>query len=406
MPSAIVTGATGILGREIVFELSQHRQQWPTIHALSRGKKEDYPDNIIHNHIDLQSSPDEMAADLKSVRGEYFFFAAYLAQDAEQDAWTVNGRMLSNFLSALEKTNAISDVKRIILVCGAKQYGVHLGMPKQPMTEDTPWLTDTSKWPPNFYYNQQNILHEFCEKHAKEWVVTYPNDVIGFAMGNFMNLAASIALYTVVSKELAASSSSNSNKNNEIIFPGSPSFYTKFDSFTSSKLHAEFSFNVVNGDVESWMNLWPKVVSYFGASVKKNQFGEKARDGDGDSMASSVDMAPQPPISVQAAELGLEGTYVVQKTNKVEQHIDLVKWAKRDDVREAWIRVAQREGLDKTAFDKATWPFLGFVLGRNFDLVISMSKARECGWKGYRDTWGSLKDVFGEMRGAGVLPKA
>ncbi|CAE7210415.1 hypothetical protein PTNB73_09168 [Pyrenophora teres f. teres] len=416
MPSAIVTGATGILGREIVFELSQHRQQWPTIHALSRSKKEDYPDNVIHNHIDLQSSPDEMAADLKSVRGEYIFFAAYLAQDAEEDAWSVNGRMLSNFLFALEKNNAIKEVKRIILVCGAKQYGVHLGMPKQPMTEDAPWLTDTSKWPPNFYYNQQNILHEFCAKHSKEWVVTYPNDVIGFAMGNFMNLASSIALYAVVSKELAASSSSN---NNEIIFPGSPSFYTKFDSFTSSKLHAEFcawaalepraanqAFNVVNGDVESWMNLWPKVVRYFGASVKKDQFGGTAGSSDGNGMASSVDMAPQPPVSVQAAELGLQGTAAVQDGNKVEQHINLVKWAEKGDVREAWERVAQREGLDKTAFDKATWPFLGFVLGRNFDLVISMSKARECGWKGYRDTWGSLRDVFDEMRGAGVLPKA
>jgi hypothetical protein len=66
--------------------------------------------------------------------------------------------MLSDFLCALEKTGAITDVKRIILVCGAKQYGVHLGMLKQPMTEDAPWSTDSNKWPPNFYYNQQFIL--------------------------------------------------------------------------------------------------------------------------------------------------------------------------------------------------------------------------------------------------------
>jgi len=398
-----------------------------------------------------------MATDLKSVRGEYIFFAAYLAQDAEEDAWTVNGRMLSNFLSALEQNQAVADIKRIILVCGAKQYGVHLGMPKQPMTEDAAWLTDTSKWPPNFYYNQQNILHAFCEKHDKEWVVTYPNDVIGFAMGNFMNLASSIALYTVVSKEVAAqdNNNNNNNKNKEeegeekgLVFPGSPTFYTRFDSFTSSKLHAEFcawaalearaanqAFNVVNGDVESWMTLWPKVATYFGASVKKNQFAHSSSSSSSSSYLSSkaiasslgkivgaaaaddvdeeekeqsstVTMAPQPPISVQAAELGLEGTPAVQDANKVEQQIDLVRWAQRSDVRAAWERVAQREGLDKTAFDKATWPFLGFVLGRNFDLVISMSKARACGWKGYRDTWESLREVFEEMKAAGVLPKA
>jgi hypothetical protein len=62
--------------------------------------------------------------------------------------------------------------------------------------------------------------------------------------------------------------------------------------------------------------------------------------------------------------------------------------------------------LEKDIFHKATWDFLGFVLGRNYDLMISMSKAREAGWTGYRDTWGSLEDVFEEMKGAGVLPKA
>jgi nucleoside-diphosphate-sugar epimerase len=409
----------GILGREIVRELGQHRQQWPTIHALSRSKKEEYPDNVIHNHIDLQSSPDDMANDLKSVRGEYVFFAAYLAQDKEDDAWEVNGRMLSNFLAALEKTGAINDIKRFILVCGAKQYGVHLGMPKQPMQEDAPWLTDTSKWPPNFYYNQQNILHKFCQQHSKEWVVTYPNDVIGFATGNFMNLSSAIALYALVSKELS---------NDGLVFPGSPDFYTKFDTFTSSKLHAEFcawaalepraanqAFNVVNGDVESWQNLWPKVAEYFGSKVKSDQFqgayGVSAIGSSiinkfiGDDESSTMDMAPQPPISVVAEDVGLVGTPALQP-NQVEQHIDLIKWSQRTDVKQAWDRIAEREGLDKENFEKATWAFLGFCLGRKFDLVISMSKARECGWTGYRDTWTSLKDVFDQMKGAGLLPKA
>lgn len=362
-----------------------------------------------------------MANDLKNVRGEYIFFAAYLAQDKEEDAWEVNGRMLSNFLSALEKTGAVSEVKRIILVCGCKQYGVHLGMPKQPMTEDLPWLTDTSKWPPNFYYNQQNILHDFCTKYNKEWVATYPNDVIGFAMGNFMNLSSAIALYTLVSKELSG--------NEGLTFPGSPAFYTKFDSFTSSKLHAEFcawaalepraanqAFNVVNGDVESWQNLWPKVVEYFGGSVKPDQFQDAyASGGVGsslvrkvvgkDDMSSAMDMAPQPPISVVADEIGVQGTPALEK-NVVEQHVDLVKWSQRDDVKAAWDHLAEREGLDKATFNKATWAFTGFALGRNFDLVISMSKAREFGWSGYRDTWASLRDVFEQMRGAGYLPKA
>jgi hypothetical protein len=51
-------------------------------------------------------------------------------------------------------------------------------------------------------------------------------------------------------------------------------------------------------------------------------------------------------------------------------------------VREAWERLAVREGLKGDAFDRATWGFVDFVLGRDYDVVVSMSKAREAGWMG------------------------
>lgn len=91
MPNAIVTGATGILGREIVKELAKNKQQWPTVYALSRSKKEDYAENVKHQHIDLTSSAEDMAKELEHVDAEVIFFAAYLAQDKEDEATRVNG---------------------------------------------------------------------------------------------------------------------------------------------------------------------------------------------------------------------------------------------------------------------------------------------------------------------------
>ncbi|EKG10612.1 NAD-dependent epimerase/dehydratase [Macrophomina phaseolina MS6] len=407
MPSAIVTGATGILGREIVAELGNNPQQWPTVHALSRSKKDSYPSNVLHNHIDLTGSADEMAKQLKNVEGEYVFFAAYLQKDSEEDNTRVNGDMLETFLRALEINNTIAQIKRIILVTGCKQYGVHLGAPKNPMLESDPWLPEPP-YPPNFYYRQQRILHSYAAKHKVEWVVTYPNDVIGFAKGNFMNLATSIGIYAAVHREL--SRSSNSGAQGELPFPGSVAFYTKFDSFTYSRLHAQFcawaalepraanqAFNVVNGDAESWQNLWPRLAARHGLVVPPDQFSRPAPD------ASDVALMEDPPVSLLAKEAGLEGTV---KQSHVEQRIDLVKWSQKDEVKKAWERLAEREGLEKDAFEKATWAFTGFVLGRNFDLVISMSKARAAGWTGYHDTWESLEKVFTELEEAKVLPKA
>lgn len=308
--------------------------------------------------------------------------------------------MLDNFLKALDKTGAAKGLKRIILVTGAKQYGVHLGVPKNPMEESDPWLTE-SGYPPNFYYNQQNILHKFCKEQGIEWTVTYPNDVIGVAKGNFMNLATSLGLYASVSAEMGR----------ELEWPGSETFYTRFDCFTSSKLHAEFcvwaalepkaaneAFNVVNGDVESWQNMWPKVASHFGIKVKPDQFSHPAE------CEKNMDMDPHPPISVLASEAGLVGSSALEQSH-VEARIDLVKWSQRDDVKKAWEALAEREGLEKDGFEKATWGFLGFVFGRNFDLVISMSKARKIGWTGYLDTWEAIESVFEELEEAKVLAR-
>lgn len=283
--------------------------------------------------------------------------------------------MLSNFLEALEITGAVSKIKRIVLVTGAKQYGVHLGQVKNPMSETDPWLRD-SAWPPNFYYRQQDILKAFGEKHSNvSWAVTYPNDVIGFAKGNFMNLASGIGIYAAVCKEMGQ----------DLVWPGSETFYTKFDSFTCSKLHAKFclwaalepkaanqAFNAVNGDVQSWQDLWPRVAQRFGMKVKPDQFAGKSDLADRQQLEN-------PPISALAAELGLEGKI---GPGEMAQRISLVKWSQQDDVKQAWNRLAEREGLEKDAFEKATWAFLDFILGRNYDLVINMTKAREMGWTG------------------------
>lgn len=227
-----------------------------------------------------------MAKQLKGIQAEYVFFAAYLAKSDEEAATKVNGGflnvarptlladnragdMLQNFLGALVVSNVVSHIKRIILVTGAKQYGVHLGRPKNPLVESDRWLPEPPN-PPNFYYRQQRILHAFAHTHNVQWVVTYPNDVIGHAKGNFMDLTTAIAIYAAVHRELHGAGGA-------LPFPGSPTLYAGFDSLTSARLHARFcawasrapgaaneAFNVVNGDIESYSNLWPKIAQRVG----------------------------------------------------------------------------------------------------------------------------------------------
>ncbi len=158
--------------------------------------------------------------------------------------------MLQNFLEALTITGAEKKLKRVLLTTGCKQYGVHLGPVKCPMKESDPWIEDPGR-PSNFCYTQQRILWAAAKKGGWEWIVTYPNNVIGVAKGNFMNLASSVAIYAAVNKELTR----------ELEFPRSEKFYNMFDCFTDSKIHGKFnkwaalepkcgnqSFNIHNGD--------------------------------------------------------------------------------------------------------------------------------------------------------------
>jgi nucleoside-diphosphate-sugar epimerase len=159
----------GILGREIVHALGKDQKQWSTIHAVSRAQKETYPPTVKHRHVDLTGSVNMIANELKGVEAEYLFFAAYIQKDSEQENWDVNGAILKNFLEALKITGASKKLKRVLLVTGAKQYGVHLGQVKNPMDESDPWL-EGSEWPPNFYYNQQQILKKQAASEGWEWV--------------------------------------------------------------------------------------------------------------------------------------------------------------------------------------------------------------------------------------------
>ncbi len=404
MPTAIVFGATGIIGSEIVNALGSQPQTWTKVYAVSRTQKAKYPPTIVHSTLDLQADAESLAKQLDGIEADYIFFAAFLAAGSEYDDVKVNGSMLQSLLDALTMTGIDRKFKRFILTCGGKQYGQHFGRPKNPMQESDPWL-EADDWPPNFYYDQQRILANAAKGKSWDWVVTYPGGVIGFARGNFMNMCTAIGLYAVVSAALPGS---------ELPYPGNPEFYLRFNCWTSSKLHARFclwasqeksagnqAFNVVNGDAESWQNLWPKVARYFGTKLPATMFeGERYKDFE----SGEMEITRRPPIDGVAEEMGMKNAFA--PTGRIEQRIDLFKWARRSDVMAAYKKIQKEHRLEKDAWEKATWGFLSWALGaRNYDCVVSMSKGRKYGWTGYQDTWESMVQTFEKLEEERILPR-
>jgi len=155
-----------------------------------------------------------------------------------------------------------------------------------------------------------------------------------------MNLTTALGLYAAVQKELG--------NNNEFEWPGCERFYTGFDTFTCSKLYAEFccwaalepktgnqAFNVTNGDVESWQDLFRKMAQRFCMKVKSEQFTKPP------SLPSEMKMEMDPPVVEFAVECGLVGR---TEQSKMENRIDLVKWSQQEEVRQVLAGVGEAHG--------------------------------------------------------------
>lgn len=162
-------------------------------------------------------------------------------------------------------------------------------------------------------------------------------------------------------------------------------------------------FNVMNGDTESFQNLWPRLAERFGCKVPNPLFphgGVTDSAGFGNYEATTVRMENAHPLKEHEHVIGVKA----ESSPSLFCQVDPEKWAKRQDVNEAWGKLRDKYNLDQKAWEKATWDFLTFALGRDWSCVGTMSKARKLGWTGYADTWEELEETFEMLEKKGVLP--
>ena len=136
---ALVAGASGIVGRQLVSTLLHH--QWEVI-GLSR-REVTHPDGIPMVNVDLLDAQDTARA-LHALNGvTHIFYSAWANAANWTDMVEPNVTMLRNLVSTLEKTAPLQTVS---LMQGYKVYGAHLGPFKTPARESgrVPNLTPRS----------------------------------------------------------------------------------------------------------------------------------------------------------------------------------------------------------------------------------------------------------------------
>ena len=349
---ALVVGATGITGAALVQQLVS--SGWRTT-GLSRR-----PGGVpgaAHVTADL-TSRDSLEQSLADLRPTHVFITAWSRQPTEAENIRVNGAMVRDLLAVL---GAQGSLRHVALVTGLKHYLGPFEAYGTGDLPDTPFLEDAERLDvENFYYAQEDELFAASARYGSTWSVHRSHTVIGHAVGNAMNMGATLAAYAAVVARTGQ----------PFRFPGSRAQWDGLVDLTdagqladhqlwaaTTPAAADTAFNVVNGDVVRWRRLWPRLAAHLGVRP----------EGPG---------ATPLPLEQQMA-----------------------------DAAPVWAQLVEEHGLVEPDLSRvASWWHTDSDLGRDMEVVADMTRSRLAGFTGYVSTERALLRLVDRYRAERLVP--
>lgn len=351
--SALIIGVSGVIGNALSEQLLA--AGW-AVHGLSRGNTA-VPSGCVQITADL-TQPDQVSAALEGLAVNNVFFTAWSRQANERENIRVNGAIVTHVL------NAVGPALRgghAALVTGLKHYLGPFEAYATGTVPMTPFREEQGRQPvDNFYYEQEDRLFEAASRHDFTWSVHRPHTIIGFAVGNAMNMGVTLAVYATLCRE----------SGQPFVFPGSLAQWDSLTDMTDARLlarHLEWAsgstsaknedFNVVNGDVFRWKWLWPRLADYFG-----------------------IEAAPFDGTMRPLAERMASGAA-------------------------QWEQIAERYRLREPDIGKlASWWHTDADLGRPMEVLTDMTKSRKAGFLDFQSTPDAFTDLFQRLEAERIIP--
>ncbi len=351
--SALVVGGTGIAGRALCRELVA--KGWPTT-SLSR-RETAAQDGVTMLRADL-TDPQAVQAALADTAPTHVFVTAWSRRPTEAENITVNAAMVRN---VLDTAGHAGTVRHVALVTGLKHYLGPFEAYGTGTTRDTPFHEDEPRLDaPNFYYAQEDELWAAAERHGFSWSVHRSHTIIGYAVGNAMNMGQTLAAQAALCRA----------EGRPFVFPGNEVQWNGVTDMTDAGLLARQmvwaatteglpsqAYNAANGDVFRWRWMWPRI----------------------------------------AQLLGVEPEGYAGRPRPLEEQM-----AGKEDL---WRRLAEREGLVEADLTRvASWWHTDSDLNRPVECFTDMSRSRGAGFAHYVDTLTSFAALFETLRNQKVIP--
>ncbi len=350
---ALVVGVTGISGGNVAQRLLS--DGWE-VAGLCRTPGELDP-RITPLAADLED-PVAVAAAVRGTAPTHVFFTTWSRRATEAENIDVNGRMLQNLLDAAAPEGS---VQHVALITGLKHYlgpfeAYAKAQPDTPFSEEQPRLPYE-----NFYYTQEDILFAAAERDGFTWSVHRPHTLIGWALGNAMNMGVTLAVYGAICRETGQ----------PFRYPGSQTQWEAITDVTDATLLA---------DHLVWASTTP------GGGEPGAQHRQRRR----------VPLAPA--VAPPGRRAGRRG----RRRSTASPPRSRCRWPRPPTCGRASSR---RHGLrDLDVGRLASWWHSDADLGRTVETFTDMGKSRRLGFQGVRDTESSFTDLFARLRAERVVP--
>jgi nucleoside-diphosphate-sugar epimerase len=356
----IVAGVSGFVGTAVARELAANGWR---VFGLSRHAPVEKIASVEHIPVDLRDADACRRVAGALSNATHLVYAAVNETPGDLVmSWldpthaARNGMMFENLLSSLLEIPAA--IEHVALVHGTKAYAVHRAdrPAPVPLRENLPRPDHD-----DFYFRQEDSLWSRARGASWHWTVLRAPMIAGGGRGSNLNALLAIAVFAVLRKEAGL----------RLPFPGSGSNFGVMEMVDVELLARAVSwstrtasardqiFNVANGDVYVWPDLWPVIAEEIGIAVGEPQ-----------------------PISLR--------TYIDARAG-------------------AWSRIVGRHGLaaapDPTSFLGESASLADFALGNCSRTVLTSTiKIRQAGFHDCLDTAQCVVKWIRRWREAGILP--
>jgi nucleoside-diphosphate-sugar epimerase len=259
----LVTGASGLIGVAAIEKFLS--AGWDVV-GVSRRKPELFSGREIEfRSVDLQDR--EAARDAFEPMTDITHIA-YTALHEKPElvaGWSskeqidTNNAMLRNVVEPILR--GANNFQHISILQGTKVYGVHLHPIPIPAREH-----DSDHDHDNFFIDQEDYVAEMGAKHGFSYTALRPQLVTGPTPGA-LNVIPAIGVYAAIQRE----------KGEPFGFPGGPSFVWEAADAdlvadvmvwaAQSPQAANEAFNITNGDVFEWRNVWAALAQTLGVET-------------------------------------------------------------------------------------------------------------------------------------------